>query len=802
MNSLDCFEDYNLTIFTTRNQKEYISRVQKMLFPLSPMVQRIEYLLTLLPRRYKPVSLLAEAGIRSVAVETGSFQATSSTPYFKLMFETAKMPSSWFYLEAALVNHNASRVAKIYYDLGHGFNDTDSIFIPSNLRGSIREVFYLPKGIKAIRWQPMEGSGWFSQSPLIFHNISWLEGYYRRAWRVIGDLWKHRHLSKLHESRLSWSSIVFDINNAYAWSANLRYSKSLAVKYEDFIERNDTITSKDKIAIDHHINRLTLKPELSIIMPVYNPPIHFFREALNSILVQKYPYWQLCLADDTSTDPEVKKTIDEYLKKDSRIKVISGNANGHISANSNSALAIATGEFVVFMRQNDLIPSHALYHVAVEINRNPDVSLIYSDEDKINEFGTRFDPYFKSDWNLDLFYSQNMFNHLGVYKTSLLRDIGGFRLGCEGSQYDLALRCVAKITPSQIKHIPRVLYHWRAYAESTALSPRTKNYAALAGYKALQDHFYESEAHVTETDTPDMYRVIYPMPAKPPLVTLIIPTRDKVQVLRKCIESIKQKTNYPNFEVLVIDNQSTDVETLSYLDSLIIDSRFKVVRYDSHFNYSAINNYAVSLANGEIIGLVNNDVEVVNEDWLSEMVRHALRPDVGAVGAKLLYLDETIQHAGVVLGIGGIAGHSHKFYDRDSYGYFGRANLQQELSAVTAACLIVRKNVFEQVGGLDENLSIAFNDVDFCIKVRESGLKNIYTPYSILYHHESISRGQEDSPEKQTRFAKEVLFMKDKWGAILLTDPFYNPNLSHDREDFSLANHQVTSSHHGYPCVV
>lgn len=774
-----------------------------MLFPLSPLVQRIEYLLTLLPRKYQPVSLVAEAGIKIVAFATENFQAASSTPYFKLMFESAKIPSGWYYLEAAIVNHNASRGAKLYYDIGHGFNDAQSIFIPSNLRGSIREVFYLPKGIKALRWQPMEGSGWFSQSPLIFHSISWLEGYYRRAWRVACDLWKHRHLSGARKNILSLTSIVFDINNAYAWSAKLRLSKNLTIKYEDFINRNDKITNKDIKAIEHHIYQLFLKPELSIVMPVYNPPIRFFREALDSILAQNYPYWQLCLADDASADPEVKKTIEEYLKKDSRIKVVYCKENGHISAASNSALEIATGEFVVLMDQDDLLPSHALYHVAVEINRNPDVCLIYSDEDKIDEIGTRFDPYFKSDWNLDLFYSQNMFSHLGVYKTSLVREVGGFRLGYEGAQdYDLTLRCVAKTTPNQIKHIPRVLYHWRAHAKSTALSHSTKNYAELAGYKALQNHFHESDAHITKTDTPGMYRVIYPLPAKAPLVTLIIPTRDNEQVLRKCIESIKQKTIYPNFEVLIVDNQSTDEKTLTYLDSLKIDRRFRVIKFNSPFNYSAINNYAASLAHGEIIGLVNNDVEVINKDWLCELVRHALRADVGAVGAKLLYSDRAIQHAGVVLGIGGLAGHSHKFYDHNNCGYFGRANLQQELSAVTGACLLVRKNVFEQVGGLDENLPIAFNDVDFCIKVRESGLKNIYTPYSMLYHHESISRGQEDSPEKQARLAKEILFMKDKWGSILLSDPFYNPNLSHDREDFSLANHQVTSSHHGYPCVV
>lgn len=787
-----------------QKHKLLIAKTQKMLFPLSPFLQILERTLLLLPRRFEEVVVAPECNVIPVNADKGCFQATSSTPCFKLKFKSKAAPSGWFYLEAALTRHNGCRRARIYFDLGNGFNELDSIFIPSNLRGSIREVIYLPIGIRDIRWQPMEASGWFSQSPLIIHKVSWLEGYYRRAWRVIGDLWKYRHQSIQRRNGFGWTSAIWDIRKAYIWSANLRQSKTLTVSYKDFIKCNDTISDKDVQAIDNHIDRLSLTPVLSIVMPVYNPPVIFFREALNSILAQRYPYWQLCLADDASTNPEIRKLIEEYVSKDSRIKAVYRQKNGHISAASNSALGIATGEYVVLMDQDDLIPSHAFYHVAVEINRHPDVCLIYSDEDKLDELGNRFEPYFKPDWNPDLFYSQNICSHLVIYRASLINALGGFRLGYEGSQdYDLTLRCIAKISATQIRHIPRVLYHWRAHTESTALSHHTKNYASLAGYKALQDYFDGSEAKILETDTPGRYRVIYPLPTRPPLVTLIIPTRDQVQVLKKCIESIKSKTDYVNFEVLVIDNQSQDKEALTYLATLNKDSRFKVIQYNKPFNYSAINNYAVSLAKGEIIGLVNNDIEVINSDWLSEMVRHVLRSDVGVVGAKLLYSDDTIQHAGVVLGIGGVAGHSHKFYERDSQGYFSRAKLQQELSAVTAACLFVRKSVFEQVGGLDEkNLTIAFNDVDFCIKVRESGLRNIYTPYALLYHHESISRGQEDSPEKQARFAQEVTFMKKKWGSILLSDPFYNPNLTQDREDFSLASHIVKSPHHGYPLPI
>lgn len=790
-----------LTIFI---RSPTIKKVQRMLSPLPPLARRFERIVTLLPRKYQPAELLVDSDINIIEVKRGVYQALSSTPFFQLIFGSTIIPSGWFYLEAALARHNGNRVARLYYNLGQGFNESHSVFVPTNLRGTIREVIYLPKDILALRWQPMESAGQFSHSPLIVHKISWLESYYRRAWRVIGDLWRFRYLSKQCRDGLSWTSVISNIDKAYTWSAKLRLIKAPTVSYEDYIRRNDTTTDDDVPAINAHIKKLLLKPVLSIVMPVYNPPIIFFREALNAIIAQSYPYWQLCLADDASTNPEIKHVIEEYVSKDSRIKAVFRPINGHISAASNSALTIATGEFVVLVDQDDLIPNHTLYHVAVEINRKPDVCLIYSDEDKIDEFGNRFGPYFKSDWNPDLFYSQNMFSHLGVYRTSLIRELGGFRLGYEGSQdYDLALRCVAKVSADKIRHIPRVLYHWRAHAESTALSIGAKSYAISASYKALQDFFSGSDAIVKKTNLTNSFRVTYPLPLKLPLVSLIIPTRDQLSVLKKCINSIKNNTDYPNIEILIIDNQSQDKETLKYLATLNKDRRFKVIQYNKPFNYSAINNFAVSLAKGEIIGLVNNDIEAINNDWLTEMVRHVLRPDVGVVGAKLIYANETIQHAGIILGIGGTTGHSHKFLTREHSGYFSRASLQQELSAVTGACLIVKKSVYEQVGGLDEeNLTVAFNDVDFCLKVRESGLRNIYTPYSMLYHHESISRGQEDSPEKQTRFAKEVLFMKEKWGSILLTDPFYNPNLSHDREDFSLANHQVTSAHHGYPCVV
>ena len=789
-----------------KRQNQLITNVRKMLLPAPPpFVQWLERVLMLLPSQFQSVTLIPVCDVKIINADNGDYYANGDHPCFQLTAESFPQSAGWFYLEVALVRHGGNRIAKLYLDHGHGYCEEDSIFIPSNRRGSISEVVYLPYGLKNIRWSPMESSGRFTQSTLIFHRITAVESFFRRAWRVWSDCWRLRHLSLIERKGVSWYSPLINLSAAYAWSADLRRANSSTTDYASCIQRNDTLTADDVIAINQHIPQLSLKPVLSILMPVFNPQVDFFIAALDSILAQRYPYWELCIADAASTDTGIREIIDAYVLKDKRIKAVFCLESGYISAASNSALALTTGEFIALMNQDDVLPAHALYHVAVEINRHPDVALIYSDEDRIDASGLRSDPHFKSDWNPDLFYSQNMFSHLGVYRAALVREVDGFRLGFEGSQdYDLALRCVARIPSNRIRHIPRVLYHHRLYAGVNTSSFQGKKGATTrASRQALLDHFAATTIKVETTEVTGLYRTRHPLPAILPLVTLIIPTRDQVDVLRKCIESLQTKTDYPNFEVLVLDNQSSDPEALEYLAALGEDSRFKVIPYNAAFNYSAINNYAVTLAQGEIIGMVNNDIEAIHADWLSEMVSHVVRPEVGAVGAKLLYSDGTIQHAGVILGLGGLAGHAHKYFEGESWGYCHRAKLTQTFSAVTAACLLVRKSVYEQVGGLDQqNLTIAYNDVDFCIKVREAGYRNIYTPYATLYHHESISRGQENTPEKQARFLSEFNFMKSKWGDLLKTDPYYNPNLTQTTEDFGLGNHEVKSPHHGYPLTI
>lgn len=574
------------------------------------------------------------------------------------------------------------------------------------------------------------------------------------------------------------------------------HQSETAVNYLDWIAVNE-LTEADREDALLKLENLDTKPLISIVMPVYNSNLEWLEAAISSIQNQVYKNWELCIADDASPAPGLKPFLEAAAKKDSRIKIVYREKNGHISAASNSAIEVATGDWIALFDHDDLLHPYAFYWVALAIHKNPDCKLIYTDEDKIDESGQRHDPYFKPDWNYDLFLSQNMFSHLGVIKKDLLSSVGGFRVGYEGSQdHDLILRASEHVTAEQIFHIPKVLYHWRVHEESTAKSSSTKPYAVIAGEKAIQDHLKRKNIAGRVSFEGYGYRVKYSLPARLPLVSLVIPTRNGLSLLQQCITSILEKTTYKNFEVIVVDNGSDDLETLEYLEALKQKPNFMILRDDRPFNYSQLNNLAVKHANGEIIGLINNDIEVISPDWLSEMVSHSLRPGVGAVGAKLLFPDGRLQHGGVILGVGGVANHAHLFSPGNHHGYFGRMSVIQEFSAVTAACLLIKKSIFEEAGGLDEvNLTVAFNDIDFCIRVNKLGYRNIWTPYALLYHHESATRGQDVAPEKRARFVREVEYMMTTWGGDFVSDPFYNPNLNLDFPDFSLSkSHRLAKS--------
>jgi len=563
----------------------------------------------------------------------------------------------------------------------------------------------------------------------------------------------------------------------------------IAGDYASWIQRYDRLQQDDVRRIREQIACFRYSPLISVLLPVYNSNLRWLRRAIVSVQTQLYPHWELCVVDDASTDRKLWPFLQRCARRDPRIKVLRRTENGHISAASNDALRLANGDFVALLDHDDELARAALYFVALALNKNRDLQLLYSDEDKLDVHNRRFEPYFKSDWNHELFLAQNFISHLGIYRTDLVRRVGGFRVGFEGSQdYDLALRCIEQIRREQIEHLPWVLYHWRVTNQSTAGDATAKPYAQEAARRAVQEHLDRRGIAAMVTPSHDIYlRTKYALPTERSMVSIIIPTRDKASSLQKCLESIFRKTDYPNYEVIVLDNESYDPETLEFLATLKKRERVRVERIEEPFNYSRLNNRGVEISRGTFVALLNNDVEVVNDDWLSEMVSQAMQREVGMVGARLWYPNGAIQHGGVILGAGGIAGHAHAALHHDDPGYFARAHLAQDLSAVTAACALVKREVYLQLGGFDENLAVAFNDIDFCLRLRKAGYRIVWTPYAELIHHESASRGVDDSAPKQARFLAEVDYMNSKWGAILQRDPFYNPNLSLGEDLFTLA---------------
>jgi GT2 family glycosyltransferase len=574
-----------------------------------------------------------------------------------------------------------------------------------------------------------------------------------------------------------------------AYWALTNHASAQEAAYPDWVREYSTASASDLAAMAEESGKFARKPVISFITPVFNTPERYLRSMIQSVIAQAYPHWELCLADDASTAPHVRPLLEAFRARDPRIKVALRDTNGHISAASNTALELATGEFVALLDHDDEIPPDALYWVVKELNDHPDAALLYSDEDKLDFGGARIMPYFKCDWNYDLFLSHNLITHLGVYRTDVVRQIGGFRTGFEGAQdYDLALRFIDRIEPAQIRHIPRVLYHWRMLAGSTAVGAGEKEYAAERARLAVQEHL-ERKSIAADVDTvPQMavQRVRYRLPQPRALVSIIIPTRNGQKLVRQCVESIRAKTTYAPYEILLVDNGSDDGAAVAYFRALRDRGVVRLLEDPQPFNFSRINNEAAVQALGEYLVFLNNDIEVITADWLGEMVSHAQRPEIGAVGAKLWYPNDTIQHAGLVL-VAGLAGHAHHGRKRGDHGYFSRASLTQSLSAVTAACLCVRKIVFDEIGGFDETLAVAFNDVDLCLRIQAAGYRNLYTPYAELYHHESASRGYEDTPEKMQRFQSEADILRARWMPVLMSDPYYSPNLTLSGDPFTLA---------------
>lgn len=558
--------------------------------------------------------------------------------------------------------------------------------------------------------------------------------------------------------------------------------------YQEWIRRYDVVSDSSRAVMKRRIQNFQHKPLISLITAIHDPQSPWLKECIESVQAQIYLHWELCIAVNASTGDSADFLPGQYKQQDTRIRMLFLSSKVNSAVTINSALDIAQGEWIALLNPEDLLSEDALFWVADVVNKKQDVALMYSDEDQLDAHGNRMKPYFKCDWNQELFYSHHMLAHLAVYRTAILREMGGFRAEFESAySYDLALRFIERIAAPQIHHIPRILCHVRTQNPPTSTSNSDSD-VQMDGLRALNAHLQRRHIPAIAEPNGAYYRVRYALPDDHPLVTLIIPTRNGLQLLRQCITSIIEKTTYQNYEILIVDNNSDDAATLQYLDELDKKGHARILRDHRPFNYSALNNNAVSHAHGEFVGLLNNDVEVITPDWLSEMIAIAAQPGIGAVGARLWYPDDTLQHAGVILGVGGIAAHSHKHLPRQKTDQFVRVSCTQNLSAVTAACLIVRKSIYEQVGGLNEqDLQVAFNDVDFCLRILEAGYRNVWTPHAELYHHESATRGYENTPEKMARFSTEIEYMKQRWSHLLFNDPAYNPNLTLDHEDFSLA---------------
>ena len=533
------------------------------------------------------------------------------------------------------------------------------------------------------------------------------------------------------------------------------------------------------------------EPTISILVPLYCTPLEYLKELVESIQKQTYSNWELCLSDGSGLGKMDYTYIKECMKNDERIKLVVAEKPLSITENTNLAFELATGDFVAFVDHDDSLAMDALYECVKVINDYPKVEIIYTDEDKVSMDGKNyFQPHFKSDFNLDLLRSMNYICHFFVVKKSLQEQVGVLRKEYDGAQdYDFVLRCIEK--SSHIYHIPKILYHWRAHQDSTAENPESKRYAFEAGKRAIESHLERCDIKGIVSMGRDLglYRVRYLLEEEP-LVSILIPNKDHIEDLQRCVQSLYKVSGYTNFEVIIIENGSVEDNTFKYYEQL--SNQYKNIRIvtwtkGKQFNFSALNNFGATHAKGEYLLFLNNDTEIINKDAILEMVSHASRKEVGAVGARLYYPDGTVQHAGVIVGLGGIAGHAFKDFSRQNGGYFYRSICTQDYSAVTAACMMMSKSLFEEIGGFDETLKVAFNDIDLCMQIRSKGKLIVYTPYAELYHYESKSRGLENTKEKIERFNGEIRCFEKKWKLELAKgDPYYNRNLTLEKHDFSL----------------
>lgn len=699
-------------------------------------------------------------------------------------------PLALLTIETEAVEHDIQPLAQIYSDAGQGFSERHSTRF-SFSSGKTEILLIEPELIERLRFDPDQVRNVIVKPRLTvtpLSSMSEVEQIVTRNNHDGADL--DRLLELLNAVFAGERSKPRPSSPVIALDFDLGRSIDFSHDYDYWLSLNAHPTEQDYSRMREMEKDFAIRPRFSFVMPTYNTPVDLLRECLNSLLNQTYDNFEICVADDNSPSSAVAAVLQEYAQKDARLKFIKRKTNGHISAASNSALSLAEGDYVVLVDHDDLIPDYALFVLAHYINVYPDSDIIFSDEDKVTIDGNRTQPYFKSCFNKYLMYGHNMVSHLGVYRRDLVNKVGGFRLGLEGSQdYDLLLRCIEVTDLSRIIHIPHILYHWRIIPGSTAMSADQKSYAVTAAQNAINGHFERQKMPLRSVEgfAPGC-TAVRPSKTFDTPVSIIIPTRNGIDVLQPCVESIFARES-ANVEVIIVDNGSDEPDALEYLETISQQEQVRVLRDPEPFNFSRINNMAAAAARGDILCFLNNDTEVVSGDWLNRARTFLSMDDVGMVGARLLFPDRTLQHFGIALGMGEhrIAGVPHLGMEGNLPGYFGKARLLQEVSAVTAACMFVRKADFDAVRGFEEELTVAYNDVDLCLKIRALGKLILADPDITLIHKESRTRGSDKYGSRAQRLAEEAEWMRQRWSNELDNDPYYSPNIDLGRVDFAYA---------------
>ena len=685
----------------------------------------------------------------------------------------------WVLVQGQLMRWGGDYDARLYYDLGNGFGEKDYFPIPTSGKGVINEVIRFPSGIKRLRFVPMRLAGEFELTGLSFADIGAVERIWRMMRRVMALIWRHP-AQKRKLLGLSLYRMLVDLQGAYDAANKLR-AHAAAPNYQDWLAKFDTLGD---CSGGRDIASCKFAPRFNVLVLMDGTANGAAQKTLQSLDLQLYRGFTCTVlargAADLPERDESAAASDVCCVAPEQLPVW--------MAKFDAMLANDKGqEWITILRAGEELAPHALLRFASEIVDRPDSAFIYADDDELDAGGLRYRPRFKPDWSLAHLRSTNFVGDAVVLRGCVVADAGGLDWGCFWhGNYDLLLRVVDALGErgeKKITHIPALLLH-------DARAARSDSGTAEWSMNSLRTHLSRNGVAAEVSGTlSGCWRVRYQLPEVLPLVSIVVPTRDRLDLIRRCLESVLEKSSYQNYEILVVDNQSVEPDVLAFLESMSEHKKVRVLRYDMPFNFSAMNNMAVELALGEVICLLNNDTEVISPDWLEEMVGNLLQSKVGVVGAKLLFPDGRVQHGGDLVGVGGVANHAHAYLQRTDPGYCNRAVVAQDLSAVTAACLVTWRSLYQELGGLDErHLKVAFNDVDYCLRVREAGYRVVWTPHAELYHHESVSRGKDSTPEKKRRAKREVAYMRKRWRQVLQNDPYYNPNLSYERPDFSLSH--------------